>query len=56
MFMDCKCLFMYLSTPLDTHIWRLLYKQIMNDNTVKHSCNNIKYVFIGEVIIADIVH
>ncbi len=52
-----KCLLMYLLTaitpPVDTCKWRLLYNQIMNDNILKYSCNNIKKASIGEVIIVD---
>ena len=37
---------MYLSTtrkpPVATHKWKLVYKQAINDNIVKHSCNRIK--------------
>ncbi len=48
-----KCLLQYLSTsrspPVDAHKWMLVYKQIMNENVLKHRCNNIKYVLI-EVI------
>lgn len=33
------------------HTCRLVYEQIMNDNIVKHCCNDIKYVCIGEVSI-----
>ena len=40
-------------TLVGTQTCLLLYKWIMNDNIVKLSYNNIKYVFIGEVIIAD---
>ena len=33
--------------PVDIHKRRLLYEQIMSDNTVKHSDhNNVEYVFI----------
>ncbi len=44
---------MYLSTrtpPVDIQKWRLLYKQIMSDNIVKHSYNKVKRVSIGDVI------
>lgn len=44
---------MYLSATitslLETHAWRLLYKQIIDDHVVKHRCDDIKYVFIGEI-------
>lgn len=42
---------MTITPPVDTQKCLLLYKQIMNDNIVKHSCNNIKHVFTGEGII-----
>lgn len=42
----CKCLLMYLSTTLVPLVvareWILVYKMRKDDNTVKHSCNNIK--------------
>lgn len=31
----------------------LVYKQIMTDDIVQQSYNNIKYVFIGQILIAD---
>lgn len=49
------CLLMYLSTtvtPVGMHEWRLVSKQIMYDNMVKYSFNNIKYV-LREVLIAN---
>ncbi len=55
-----KCLLMHLSTtitpPVGTHNRVLVYKQPMNDNMVKRSCNNIKHVFIGAVMIVENVH
>ncbi len=38
---------MYLSTTITPPVdkWRLMYQQIMNDNTVKHRCKYVKYVF-----------
>lgn len=49
-----KCLLMYLLTTItplvNTHKYRLLHKGITNDNIVKNSCNNMKYIFIGEDI------
>lgn len=47
-----ECFLMYLSTTI-THKWRLVHKHIMDENMVKHSCGNTKYVFIGEEIIPD---
>ncbi len=38
--------------PVGTHKWRLVYKQLINENIVKHRRNNIKYIFI-EVIITN---
>ncbi len=43
--------FLTITPPADTHKWRLVHKQIMNDNIVKHSFNDIKYVLIGEVTV-----
>lgn len=38
----CNCLLK--TPPVGTYKWRLLYEQIMDDNIVKHSSNNITYV------------
>ncbi len=32
------------------HKWKLVNEQIMNDNTVKHSYNNIKYVSYNNLL------
>lgn len=46
------CLFMYFPTaiapPVGSCKWKLLYKQMMNDNVVKHCCNNTNHAFRGE--------
>lgn len=34
----------------------VVYTQITNDNTLKHSCNNTEYVFIGEGIIVKVLY
>lgn len=36
---------------MDTHKVTLVYEQIKKDNIVKQCCNNIEYLFIGEVIL-----
>lgn len=39
---------------MDTHKWRLVYKQVMRENIVKYSFNNnMKYTSIREVTIVD---
>lgn len=36
-----------------SHELRLTYEQLMNVNIAEHSCDIIKYVFIGEIIITE---
>lgn len=55
---SCKRTLMWItvSPPVDRQSCCPTYKQIINDNIVKHSCNNLQYVDIEVMIVINTVH